>query len=199
MTDITRQWQKPIQTKKLRESAAAYMTFKISCLNPHWTHEQLSKHTGHPLYTIQEWSSKYHHRSRREAYFQHLHDEMEEQVTIIKHNDLTSHIERQPTDQQLIDNDKAILDTMQQSLLWKLEQGISIDREEIQEYVQFKDSYTRSQKDHASTTQLVLRNVYEGVDPDSFNTDEMSVGARRLIESLHTRRQEEDEMEGDDG
>ncbi len=120
---------------------------------------------------------------------------MEEQVTTIKHNDLTSHIERQPRDQQLIDNDKAILDTMQQSLLQKLEQGIPIDREEIQEYVQFKDSYTKSQKDHASTTQLVLRNVYEGVDPDSFNTDEMSVGVRRFIESISKRREEDEHDE----
>jgi hypothetical protein len=198
MVDITRQWQKPIRTKKLRETPAAYMTFKISCQNPHWTHEQLSKHTGHSIYTIQEWSSKYYHRTRKEAYFQHLQDEMEEQIVKVKHNDLTSHIERQPRDQKLIDNDKLILETMQQALLQKLEFGQEITREEIQEYVQFKDSYVKSQKEHAATTQTVLRNVYEGVDPDAFNHEELSAGARRLIESLRERRQTDKEDETDE-
>lgn len=191
--NIQTQWQNAIQTQHLRESVAAYNAFKVSCQNPQWTLKQLSENINQKLKTVNDWSHKYFWESRRQAYYKHLHEELDEQVLMVKKNDLQAHLERQSTDNNHIDNDQALLSQMQADILSRVEKGQTISKEQLTEYLSFKDSYMKSQKEHAATTQLVIKNVYAGVDADKFNTDEMSIGARRLVESIQQRRDENDE------
>lgn len=190
MEDITTQWQKPIYTKHLRESPAAYETFKILCHHPTWTLEKLSQETGRPQTTVKEWSSKYHYQSRLDAYLQHTHEQVEKQKIAIITSDLEAHIQRQPEDQALLDDDLYITRHLQRQLRQQLEQGTPLQRQEIQDYTTLKDSYHKANKDHTTTSQNLLRNAKEGIDPDRYDTSKMSPAARAFIEQLQQGRED---------
>ena len=65
--------------------------------------------------------------------------------------------------------------------------------EEIQNYTSAKESYHRSNKEHAVTSQTILRNASEGIDLDKVDSDTLSIGAKRFIESIRERRKKEQE------
>jgi hypothetical protein len=190
MNDITTQWQKPIYTKTLHESPASYDTFKLLCHNPHWTQEQLSQHTGRPLSSIQTWSSKYHYQTRLNAYLQHNHEQVEKQkITIIK-NDLEAHIQRQQKDQQLLDGDQYILEILQNLIIQQTDNGTLPCKEDIQNYTTIKDSYHKANKDHSITSQNLIRNAKEGINPDRYDKENMSPAALKFLETLQHNREE---------
>ena len=84
-----------------------------------------------------------------------------------------------------------MLDLIQKNLKQQLEEDHTPTREQTTIYTALKDSYTKTKKDHATTTQTILRTITDGVDPDKFDTEHMSLGAKRLVEDLRRIREGE--------
>ncbi len=188
MTDIKTQWQNAIVSKELgiRESVASYYTFKIWCRNPEWTLKELATNTGRKYDKIKEWSKKYFYQSRKQAYIQHIHEELEEQELIIKKRLLDSMIQKQQTDNEILQDDQDKIRTLQRIL-----QPETIDKDQVNIYTTFKDSYFKNCKDNTQTIQTGLRTVNEGVNADDYDKQELSPAAQRMVEILEQIRDEE--------
>ena len=65
-------------------------------------------------------------------------------------------------------------------------------KENIQNYTDVKVAYHRSNKDRAKTSKTILQSASEGVDLDKVDTDTLSAGAKRFIEAIRERREEQD-------
>ena len=185
--DITQQWQEAIYTKHLRESPAAYNTFKIYCHNPDWTLQQLAQNTNHPKDTVKEWSSKYHYTSRRQAYYQQAHEELDPLITATKRKHITRQLHREDKDQQLLDDDQKITLLLQQTRLTKAENQTTLTREEHQQYTTQKESYHKSNKDHTVTLNE-LGKLVETIDPEEIDTTKLGNGAAMLVEQIRQAR-----------
>lgn len=187
-TDITQQWQKPINTKHLRESPAAYNTFKIYCQNPQWTLKDLAKNTNQKQNTVNEWSSKYHYISRRQAYYQHSHEELDPYIIATKRKHLLGQLHREDKDQQILDDDQLETILLQQEILTKTQNQQKLTREEHQQYITQKDSYFKNSKDHTNTIHELNKFIDEGVNPDDIDTQQLGNGAAMLVEQIRQAR-----------
>lgn len=184
MPDITTQWDNRITGNGLNESPASYYTFKIWCRNPEWTLKELAENTNRKYKQVRDWSSKYHYKSRKQAYITHIHEELEEQELIIKTRMLENKIKRQNKDNEILLNDQQILQTLQNGILIKMDDNQIPDKESIQNYTTIKDSYYKSAKDDATETLTIFKAVETGINPQDYDKDEMSPAARALVEQF---------------
>lgn len=190
MEDITTQYQKRIYTKELHEPLDSYHTFKKWCHQPQLTLKQLSLETGIDYDKIRTWSSKYHYPTRKQAYFQNIDKEIEQQTIALVTNDLEAHIKRQQKDQQLLDEDQYLTQLLQHTIIQQADNGTLPSKEDIQNYTTIKDSYHKANKEHTITTQTIIRNIHEGIPLDKLDTTQMSPAAKRFLETLQHNREE---------
>lgn len=188
MTDIKTQWQNAIVSKKygIRESPASYYTFKIWCRNPEWTLKQLAENLGRDYQQVKDWSSKYYYQSRKQAYISHIHEELEEQELIIKKRLLDSLLKKQTKDDEILQDDQDKIRTLQTII-----KPENIDKDQVQIYTDFKDSYFKNCKDNTQTIQTGLRTVNEGVNIDDYNKQELSPAAQKMVDVLKEIRDED--------
>ena len=184
MEDITTQYQKRIYTKELHEPIESFHTLKQWYHQPHLTLKQLSTQTGIDYDKIRTWSSKYHYPTRKQAYFQNIDKEIEQQTIALVTNDLEAHIRRQQADQKLLDGDQRLNQLLQNQLLQQADNGILPDKQDITNYTTLKDSYHKGNKEHTITTQTILKNIHDGIPLDKLDTSKMSPAAKRFIEQM---------------
>lgn len=190
MEDITTQYNKPIYTKELHEPIESFITLKKWYHKPQLTLKQLSIQEGIDYDKLKKWSSKYHYPTRKQAYFQHIDKQIEQQTIALVITDLEAHIQRQPEDQALIDDDQYITRQLQKQLRQTIDNDQPIQKEDIQNYTTMKDSYHKSNKEHTITTQTIIRNIHEGIPLDKLDTTQMSPAAIRFLETLQHNRDE---------
>ena len=191
MTNQETQYQTRLVGNGLNESPASYDTLMTWCHNPHWTLKKLSQATGRKYDQIRQWAIKYHYATRKQAYLEHIHQELHDEILAIKKKQLESYLEQEDNDQEIITDDQYITRQIQQNIKKKINKDEVIDKDEATIYTTVKESYMKTKKDHAVTTQTVIKTTVEGTSFDNINTDELSPGARNLIESINRRRQEE--------
>jgi hypothetical protein len=191
MPDITTQWDTRITGNGLNESPASYHTFRIWCKNPEWNLKQLAKYTNRKYKQVREWSSKYHYPTRKQAYIDHIHQELLEKELIIKKRRLDAHIQRQNNDEKLLDKDQEITLQLQTQILEPLINGQQPSKEDLQTYMQKLDAYQKANKDNATTTLTTLKSISEGINTEHYKKEDISPAARELIEGIDKRRQQE--------
>ena len=190
MEDITTQYKKRIYTKELHEPIDSFQTFKKWCHQPNITLKQLSIDENIDYDKIKKWSSKYHYATRKQAYFQHIDKQIEQQTIALVTNDLEAHIKRQQADQKLLDGDQYITQLLQTNLIQQVDNGTLPRKEDIQNYTTMKDSYHKANKEHTTTTQTIIRNIHEGIPLDKLDTTQMSPAAKKFLETLQHNREE---------
>lgn len=80
---------------------------------------------------------------------------------------------------------KIQLDTKQQ-----VDNG-TYDKETLQPYLQSKNAYHNDNYKEAQEDYTILKSMNEGLPPEDYNKDELSLGARRMVEILEQIRDEE--------
>ena len=186
MTNQKTQYQTRLIGNGLNESPASYDTLMLWCYNPHWSLKQLALKSGRKYDQIRHWASKYYYKTRKQAYLQHIHEELQEQEIIIKKRLLESMIQKQQTDNEILQDDQDKIQTLQTIL-----QPEQIDIDQVNIYTTFKDSYFKNCKDNTQTIQTGLRTINEGVNPDDYNKQELSPAAQRMVDILKEIRDEE--------
>jgi hypothetical protein len=184
MEDITTQYQKPIYTKELHEPIKSFQTLKKWYHQPHLTLKQLSINEGIDYDKLKTWSSKYYYHTRKQAYFQNISEEIEQQTIALVTNDLEAHLQRQNTDQKIIDNDQHLTHAIQNIMVQQVDNGTIPDKQDITNYTTLKDSYHKGNKEHTITTQTIIKNIHEGIPLDKLDTSKMSPAAKRFIEQM---------------
>lgn len=191
MPDITTQWDNRITGNGLNESPASYQTFKIWCKNPEWNLKQLAQYTNRKYQQVREWSFKYHYPTRKQAYIDHIHQELLEKELIIKKRRLDAHIQRQNNDEKLLDKDQEITLQLQTQILEPLINGQQPSKEDLQTYMQKLDAYQKANKDNATTTLTTLKSISEGINTEEYKKEDISPAARELLDGIDKRRQQE--------
>ena len=190
MPDVTTQWDNRITGNGLNESPASYHTFKIWCKNPEWNLKQLAQHTNRKYKQVKNWSSKYHYTTRKQAYIDHIHEELLEKELIIKSRRLDAYIQRQNKDETLLDKDQEITIDLQTRILEPLLNGKQPSKEDLQTYMQKLDAYQKANKDQATTTLTTLKSISEGINTEEYIKEGISPAAQQLLLGLEKRRQQ---------
>ena len=191
MPDITTQWDNRITGNGLNESLASYQTLQIWLKNPEWNLKQLAQHTNRKYQQVREWSSKYHYPTRKQAYIDHIHEELLEKELIIKNRRLDAYLQRQNKDETLLDKDQEITIDLQTHILESLMNGNLPDPKQLQTYIQKLDAYQKANKDNATTTLTTLKSISEGINTQDYIKEGISPAAQQLLLGLEKRRQQQ--------
>lgn len=184
MEDIKTQWEKPISTRKLREPLASHVCVIILCHHPTMSLTKLAKKQGIPENTIYKWASKYHYRTRVQAFLQQGHEEIEKQKYEIIMTDNQEYIDRQPRIQKVLDKLLTIAETETDDVIKQIKQEKKITKEQHQTIKTSVETYNGAEKDHAIESQTYLKTTKDNISSDRYNKDEMSPAAKALLEQF---------------
>ena len=192
MSDVCKQWEAPLYTDKLHESARAYDTFKCWCHNPMWSLHELALEVGVPYGTVKNWSSKYYFVSRKQEYLLHVQEELEESLLVINQVALDGVLCREEMEQELLANDVKIVRHLQLQLLEQVQSGVELKLEDVRLYCRLRDSLNSSKRGHIDMLSAYVDMVgaCRKVGSTGEDNEGVSDGVHLFLEAIGYKREE---------
>lgn len=192
MSELCQQWEAPLYTDKLHESARAYDTFKCWCHNPMWSLHELAVNTGVPYGTVKNWSSKYYFVSRKREYIRHLQEELEELLLVLNKKALDGVLGREDVEQELLATDLQIVRHLQVVLLEQVESGDMLNPADVDLYCKLRSSYCTGKRGHVEmlSDYVDMVEVCDNIGATGEDEGGLSYPARLFVEAIGLKREE---------
>lgn len=184
-----RDWYSILNTNELREPPKSFEALQLLISDPTLKYKDVAFILDIPYNTLTKWAIKYNYRPRLQAYQEDITNALYTATVNHKVKLIESINKRLDSENKILSNDLTILAMCQEKIIKLNMNGEDVPPDLLKKYLKLRGSYFKDKLQHIKASKELHSIIYEPVEIEDTNPDELPPGARAFVNALRSRRE----------